>query len=62
MMLASAKQTDKSLAGMQNYVLDVAIPMVNVLESARMGTLTPKDAAESAQQALKFLGNASVHL
>ena len=42
---------------MQNYVLDVAIPMANMLESARMGNLTPKDAAESAQQALKFLGN-----
>ena len=47
---------------MQSYMLDVAIPLVNIMESARMGTLTPKDAAKSAQQALKFIGNASAHL
>jgi len=46
----------------QGYVLDVAVPLVNILESARLGTLTPKDAAESAQQALKLIGNASAHL
>ena len=47
---------------MQSYVLDAAVPLVNMLESARAGTLNPKDAAESAQQALKLIGNASAHL
>ena len=47
---------------MQGYVLDAAVPLVNMLESARAGTLNPKDAAESAQQALKLIGNASAHL
>ena len=47
---------------MQGYVLDAAVPLVSVLESARNGTLTTKDAAESAQQALKLIGNVSAHL
>ena len=41
-MSASAKTTDWGLAGMQGYVLDAAVPLVNILESARNGTLTPK--------------------
>ena len=61
-MSATAKLTDRGLAGMQGYVLDAAVPLVNILESAINGTLTPKDAAESAQQALKLIGNASAHL
>ena len=61
-MPASAKTTDRGQAGMQGYVLDAAVPLVNILESARNGTLTPKDAAESAQQALKLIGNTSAHL
>ena len=61
-MSASAKLTDRGLSGMQGYVLDAAVPLVSILESARNGTLTTKDAAESAQQALKLIGNASAHL
>ena len=47
-MSATAKHTDKGLSGMQGYVLDVTVPLVNLLESARNGTLTANDAAESA--------------
>ena len=61
-MSAPAKLTDRGLSGMQGYVLDAAVPLVNILESARNRTLTAKDAAESAQQALKLIGNASAHL
>jgi len=61
-MSVTAKHTDKGLSGMQGYVLDAAVPLVNLLESARNSTLTPNDAAESAQQALKLIGNASAHL
>ena len=60
-MTPAAKTADKNLAGMQGLILDAAIPLVNMLESARAGTLNPKDAAESAQQALKLIGNASAH-
>ena len=61
-MSASAKTTDQGLAEMQGYVLDAAVPLMNVLELARNGILTSKDAAESAQQALKLIGNTSAHL
>ena len=54
-----AKDTDANLARIQARVLDAVNPLVNLLESARKGTLTPRDAAESAQQALRLLGNAS---
>jgi len=33
-----------------------------MLESARADTLNPKDAAESAQQVLRLVGNASAHI
>ena len=56
------KTADRGLAGLQGYVLDVASSLVNMLESARTGSLNPKDAAESAQQALKLIGNASAHI
>ena len=61
-MTPAAKAADRGLAGLQGLVLDAAIPLVNMLESARAGTLNPKDAAESAQQALKLVGNASAHI
>jgi len=54
-----AKDADENLVRLQSKVLDVASPLVSLLESARRGTLIPKDAAETAQQALKLLGNAS---
>jgi len=47
---------------MQGYALDNAIPLVNMLEAARARPLTLKDAAESAQQALKLIANTSAHL
>jgi len=47
---------------MQSYVLDTAVPLMNLLESPRNSTLTSNDAAESAQQALKLISNASAHL
>jgi len=40
---------------MQGLILDAAIPLDNMLESARAGTLNLKDTAESAQQALKLI-------
>ena len=55
----SAKDVDRNMACLQSYVLDAACPLVNLLESACRGLLTTKDAAESAQQALKLLGHAS---
>ena len=60
-MTPAAKTADKGLAGLQGYVLDAVTPL-NMLESARAGTLNSKEAAESAQQALKLVGNASAHL
>ena len=60
-MTPAAKTANKSLAGMQGYIHDAVIPLVNMLESAQASTLNPKDAAESAQQALKLIGNASAH-
>ena len=44
-MTPAAKTVDRSLAGLKGCVLDVAIPLVNMLESARTGTLNPKEAA-----------------
>ena len=60
-MTPAVKTADKNLAGMQGLILDTAIPLVNMLESARAGTLNPKNTAESAQQALKLIGNAPAH-
>ena len=61
-MAPQAKVLDRNLAGLQGFVLDAAIPLVNILESARSGSLNTRDAAEAAQQALKLLGNASAHI
>jgi len=47
------------LVRLQSKVLDVVSPLESLLESARRGTLTPKDAAEIVQQGLKLLGNVS---
>ena len=58
-MSPGTKAVDRNLAGLQGFVLDVAIPLVNMMESARSGS---RDAAESAQKALKLLGNASAHI
>ena len=58
----SAKDADRASARIQMLVLDAAAPLVNILELARKGTLNTKEAAESAQQALKLLGNASANI
>ena len=58
----SAKDADRASARIQTLVLDAAPPLINILESARKGTLNTKEAAESAQQALKLLGNASTNI
>ena len=57
-----AKDTDRNLARLQTLVLDAAASLLSTLESARNGSLTPKSAAESAQLALKLLGNASANI
>ena len=57
-----AKDADRASARIQTLVLDAACPLINMLESARKGTLNTKEAAESAQQALKLLGNASANI
>ena len=57
-----AKDADRASARIQTLVLDAATSLINILESARKGTLNTKEAAESAQQALKLLGNASANI
>ena len=57
-----AKDADRNLARIQTLVLDAAAPLLSTLEAARSGSLTPKGAAESAQLALKLLGNASANI
>ena len=57
-----AKDTNWASIGIQTLVLDVACSLINMLESARKGTLNTKETAESAQQALKLLGNASANI
>ena len=57
-----AKDADRNLARLQTLVLDAAAPLLSTLEAARSGSLTPKGAAESAQLALKLLGNASANI
>ena len=61
-LLKSAKDADRASARIQTLVLDAAAPLINILESARKGTLNTKEAAETAQQALKLLGNASANI
>lgn len=58
----TAKDADRNLARLQTLVLDAAAPLLSTLEAARNGSLTSKDAAESAQLALKLLGNASANM
>ena len=56
------KTADRGLAGLQDYVLDAAIPLVNMLECKnRLPQLTPR-MQEAAQQALKLIGSASAHI
>ena len=57
-----AKDADRNLARLQTLVLDAAAPLINTLEAARVGSLTTREAAESAQLALKLLGNASANI
>ena len=57
-----AKNADWTSTGIQTMVLDAACSLINMLESARKGTLNTKETAESAQQALKLLGNASANI
>lgn len=58
----SAKDADCASAHIQTLVLDTATPLINILESARKGTLKTKEAAELAQQVLRLLGNASANI
>ena len=57
-----AKEADRTLARLQTLVLDSAAPLISTLEAARKGSLTTRDATESAQLALKLLGNASANI
>ena len=50
-----AKEVNKNLVRIQILVLDATAPMISTLEVARKGSLTSKDAAESAQLTLKLL-------
>ena len=54
----TAKDLDRNLAKTQTWVLNATPPLVEIFEGARTGTLTPKAAAEAAQQAMAFIGNA----
>ena len=51
-----AKDVDENLIRLRSQVLDVANPLVSLLESTHRVVLTPKNAAETAQQALQLLG------
>ena len=57
-----AKEVNRALARLQTLVLDSAAPLISTLEAARKGSLTTRDAVESAQRALKLLGNASANI
>ena len=59
---AHAKAKDRSLSKHQALVLDAVGPLSTILEEAAKGTLSVKTATEAAQTALKFLGNASMHM
>ena len=61
-MTPAAKTVNRNLADLLGCVLDAATPLVNVLESARTGTLNLKEAAEFAQQGWKIVGNASTNI
>jgi len=54
----TAKDQDRSLAKTQTWVLDAIRPLVEILESARAGTLNSK----VAQQSLTFIGNAAASI
>ena len=47
---------------MQTLQLDMAALLITTLKAARKGSLTPRDAAKTAQLALKLLGNASMNI
>lgn len=49
------------MARLQTLTFDTA-PTINLLKSARKGTLTAKEAAESAQQAINLLENAAANM
>ena len=57
-----AKDADRCLAKIQTLLLDAAAPLIPTLEAARKGSLTPRDAAETAHLAFKLLGNASANI
>ena len=59
----SAKDDDRGSARIQTLVLDAAVSLINIIIIvSQKGTLNTKEAAESAQQALKLLGNASANI
>ena len=58
----TVKDADHNMVRLQTLTLDAASPLINLLESARKGTLMAKEAAESDQQAIKLLGNASANM
>jgi len=58
----TAKDQNRSLAKTQTWVLDAIPPLVEILESARAGTLNSKAAADAAQQSLTFIGNTAASI
>ena len=55
----AGKDSDHPLARLQTFLLDVVGPLASLLEKQRKRHLLPEAAAETATQALHFLGNAN---
>ena len=56
------KDADRTLSRLQALVLDAVGPLTNLLERKQAGQLTTEAAADAAQQALRFLGNAHANI
>ena len=59
---AATKSRDKELAKQQSLLLDATAPLIHVMEEHELGTLTAESAINAVQYALRFIGNASLHL
>ena len=57
-VLKDCKDVDHTLSRLQALVLDAVDPLICPLEWKQAGQLTTEAAADAAQLALQFLGNA----
>lgn len=59
---SQVKTNNRQLSKTQDIVLDALGPLTYILDAAAQDNLSMADAIDSAQTALKLLGNASGHL